>query len=87
MISPFWMLAVIPVLTWVLVKYRASKALSLAENEFAEACESVSEEQMDRVVRELSTTLQPPTRVTLPTFEENPSHIWTSSSGKRVYMN
>ena len=86
-ISPLWLLALIPVLCWILAKRKTSQALSLAKSELVESPELFSEEQMDHVVRELSTTLQPPTKVTLPTFGEDSSHIWTSRSGKRVYMN
>jgi hypothetical protein len=85
--SELWLLAVIPALAWLLAKHRMSRALTKAESLVQEGPIGVSAEEMGQVVQELSMGLNPPSRVTSPTFSMESSHVWSSPSGKRVYMN
>ena len=84
--SEVWILAIVPVLAWILAKLRTTKAINKAELVVHEPG-SLTGREMDQLVRDLSLQLNPPTRVTSPTFPAESSHVWNSPSGKRVYMN
>ncbi|HIB63597.1 MAG TPA: hypothetical protein EYO33_00345 [Phycisphaerales bacterium] len=84
--SEVWILAIVPVLAYILGKLRTKKALQQAELVVREPG-SLTGKEMDQFVRDLSLQLNPPTRVTSPTFPAESSHVWNSPSGKRVYMN
>ena len=84
--TELWLLAVVPVLTWLLAKMRSRRLLAEAEQQLA-LSEQVSAEEMSEMVRHLSPMLSP-ARVTSPSLlslESN--HVWDSPSGKRVYIN
>lgn len=87
MSSELWLLAVIPLLAWLLARRRASRALKEAEVVFIQEPPVVTAEELGKVVGELSQELAPPTRVTSPTLGTESSHVWNSPSGKRVYIN
>jgi hypothetical protein len=82
--TELWLLAFVPVLTWLLAKMRARRLLAKAEQQLA-LSERVSAEEMGEVVKDLSPTLRP--RVTSPNLPVESNHVWDSPSGKRVYIN
>lgn len=84
--SELWVLALVPVLAWLLARVRVNKALQEAE-EIVYVPEGVSSAEMGQVVRELTGQLNPPSRVTSPTLPTEAGHVWNSPTGKRVYMN
>lgn len=85
--SNLWLLAFIPILAWYLARRRFVRALKDAEMELEFSPSGLTQEEMGDYVKDLSTNLQPPTRVHSPNLGMDTSHIWNSPSGKRVYMN
>lgn len=85
--SELWLLAFIPVLAWILARRRTARALREAEDELVSSMEGLNSDEMSSLVKELSATLEPPSRVTSPTLGLDTSHIWNSPTGKRVYKN
>ena len=83
--TELWLLAVVPVLTWLLAKMRSRRLLAEAEQQLA-LSEQVSAEEMSEMVKGLSPMLSP-ARVTSPNMALESNHVWDSPSGKRVYIN
>jgi hypothetical protein len=79
-------LAALPALVWLLVAVRRRRQARVVDDTI-DGLERISVAEMDRMVNELSPTLQPPTRVTSPNYYTDSGHVWDSPSGKRVYMN
>lgn len=81
-----WLLAAIPFLAWLLARARAKRLLSVARIDM-ESSELVTAAEIDQLVRELSTSIRPSSKVTSPNLYPESNHVWSSPTGKRVYMN
>lgn len=84
--SELWLLAVLPALAWMLVKLKELRKPQVERPERRQF-NALTVDEMGELVTELSPTLKPSSKVTSPNFEPDSSHVWSSPSGKRVYMN
>lgn len=84
--SELWLLTLIPALAWILARLRARRLLAAARVRRVRQGE-VSAEEMGRLVKDLSSSIQPHPKVTSPHSIPEQKHVWSSPSGKRVYIN
>lgn len=81
-----WLLAAIPVLAWFLARARAKRLLSAAQISMGSS-DLVTAAELEQLVRDLSPSIRPCSKVTSPNLYPESNHVWNSPTGKRVYMN